>query len=97
MENVTANRLAAGSVLRFAYLAHLALVLPVSLLFGLIGMMGGSTVHYNGQAVYGLPALFIALALGAVFPVLPALWFWLGVLVLRLLRGRGPGLRIRRD
>lgn len=33
MENITANRLAAGPVLRFAYLAHLALVFPVSLLF----------------------------------------------------------------
>lgn len=41
MENITANRLTAGSVLRFAYLAHLALVFPICLLFGLIGMMGG--------------------------------------------------------
>lgn len=89
--------MAAGSVLRFAYPAHLALVFSVCLLFGLIGMMGGSTVHYNGQTVHGLPALFLALALGAVFPLLPALWFWLGVLVLRLLRGRGPDLRIRQN
>lgn len=85
MENITANRLAAGSVLRFAYPAHLALVLPICLLFGLIGMMGGSTVHYNDQTVHGLPGLFIALALGAIFPLLPAFCFWLGVLVLRLL------------
>ena len=97
MEHITANRLAAGSVLRFAYLAHLALVFPICLLFGLIGMMSGGTVYHNGQTVHGLPALFIALALGAILPLLPALWFWLGVLVLRLLRGRGPGLSVRQD
>lgn len=97
MDIITANRLAGASTLRFAYLAHFALIFPVCLVFGLIGMMGGDTVRYNGQPVHGLPGMFVALALGAVIPLFPALWFWLGVLLLRLLRGRGPALRIRPD
>lgn len=68
--------------------ASLALGLsPVFLILGISAVFGSNTVTWNGQNVYGFPALLVAALLNilfaAVFAGLQKLGFWLLGLVRR--------------
>ena len=54
---------------------------PIFLILGVAAVFGSNTVSWNGQNVYGLPALLVALLLNIVFAAafagLQKLGFWL--------------------
>ncbi|UZK67223.1 hypothetical protein [Sphingomonas sp. M1-B02] len=95
MREIGTDRLSAGSVFKFGYLANLALMMPVMLFFGILGMTGGTAVYQNGQPVYGITALVTAVAMGIAFPAILATWLMLGTLILRFFKARAPSLRLR--
>ncbi len=95
MTSINATQLKLSSLFKYAYLANLAIFLPVAILFGLLGSAGHRTVQMNGEQVYGIQAVIVSAALPFLIALAPALWIVLGTLVLRLLGKRGPNIRAR--
>lgn len=94
MERIEVSSLSAGSVFRFGFLANAAVLVPIMLVVGLMGMSGGTAVEVNGQPVHGIAGVLTAICLGLVMSTILGVWLLLGTLILRLLKDRGPSLRI---
>lgn len=94
MEDIKVSRLSAGSVFRYGFSANAALIMPIMIVVGVLGMSGGTTVSLNGHQVYGVQALITPIVMGLVVSALLAVWLMLGTLLLRLLKGRAPSLAI---
>jgi hypothetical protein len=60
---------------------------PIFLILGVAAVFGANTVTWNGQNIYGVPALFVAAGLNmvfaAIFAGLQKLGYWLLGLVRR--------------
>ncbi|KQX22682.1 MULTISPECIES: hypothetical protein [unclassified Sphingomonas] len=95
--NIRVSTIGLWSVFRFGYLASLCIFLPISTVFGISALFGGKGVYSNGQPIYGIGALLLAILLGFVFPLFGAAILWLGTAVLRLAEDRAPLLQIKSE
>jgi hypothetical protein len=97
MHEISVARLKLSSAFKYGYAAMLALFLPIMLIFGIIGLIGGTVVYQNGQPVYGVAALVTAIVLAFVLPAVIALWLLIGTAILRFLKDRAPVLTAKED
>jgi hypothetical protein len=61
---------------------------PLFLLMGIASIFGANTVQANGQNVYGITGLIVAIVLNVIFAALLAGLQKLGFLILRLAQSR---------
>lgn len=75
MNTITIARLGAGSLFRLLLAGLLGSLVPLGLVFGVLGALGYDTVRWNGVQVHGLKALLLSPASFALVAVLAALLF----------------------
>ena len=82
MDNtITVKRLRGGAVFKLLLVGNMAFFLPLSLVAGILGMFGASTVTWNDQVVTGLPALPVTLMSGALFALVVSVLTWISVFI----------------
>lgn len=82
MDNtITVKRLRSGTVFKLLLIGNLVFFLPLSLLAGLLGMFGASTVTWNDQILTGLPALLVSSLSGALFVLVFSVLGWISVFI----------------
>lgn len=59
MPNITVRKLTTVTIYKLVFLGLLFGFLPLSLLLGILGYFNLASVTWNGQAVYGVSALYI--------------------------------------
>jgi hypothetical protein len=60
------TRLYVGSVYKLIFIGLVFFFVPLSILFGLLALIGWNTVQWNGQQLYGLAGLLVSPLIGAV-------------------------------
>lgn len=83
MESVEFTRLRAGSIFKIGYLAMLGVVLPLTIIAGLMALGGADTVSLNERNVHGVGGLITAVVLGLILPAIFAGIMVLGSFVVR--------------
>lgn len=77
--------LSAGSLLKLGLVSGTMFWGVFGLFFGLIALTGGPGIYWNGQPVYGITGLILAMVSAAAFAVVTAMIVMLGGLLARLI------------